>query len=120
VAGRKAALAVVPCYDTVESTHALLAKFPADREYDVLLVDDGSSDGTAELLRGSGFGVVLHGRNRGLGAAIKTGIRHALDHGYEVVAILAGNGKDDPAEIPKLLAALREGADYVQGSRFAA
>ena len=112
------ALAVMVCYETRERTAEALTRFPAERGYDVLLVDDGSSDGTADVLARSGLPFVRHDRNRGLGAAIKTGIAHALREGYEAVVILAGNGKDDPAEIPRLLEALAAGRDYVQGSRF--
>jgi dolichol-phosphate mannosyltransferase len=113
-------LAVMLCYNTEDLTRAALAKFPAERAYDVLLVDDGSIDGTPALLDAfSGATVLHHERNRGLGAAIKTGYRYAIDHGYDVIVIMAGNNKDDPAEIPRLLRPIvDEGADYVQGSRF--
>lgn len=106
------------CYDTREWTERTLARFPAQRDYDVLLVDDGSTDGTVDALRASGLPFVRHERNRGLGAAIKTGLAHALREGHHAVVVLAGNGKDDPREIPQLLEALASGYDYVQGSRF--
>ena len=55
----------------------------------------------------------------GIGHAIRQGIRYALDHGYSVVVVLAGNNKDDPREIPRLLEPIViEDYDYVQGSRF--
>src|SRR5215470_9052147 len=66
------ALAVMVCYETRERTAEALTRFPAERGYDVLLVDDGSSDGTADVLARSGLPFVRHDRNRGLGAAIKT------------------------------------------------
>jgi len=113
------ALAIMLCYNTEELTRAVLAKFPPRRTYDVLIVDDGSTDGTPALVDAFPARVVHHERNRGLGAAIKTGYRFALEHGYDVIVIMAGNNKDDPAEIPRLLRPiLEEGYDYVQGSRF--
>ena len=115
---RKDVLAIIVCYDTCEWTRDTTARIPAARGYDVLLIDDGSTDGTADVLRSGGLPVLLHRTNRGLGAALKSGIASALDLGYEAVVVLAGNGKDDPAEIPRFLDALAAGHDYVQGSRF--
>ena len=106
------------CYDTHAGTAETLTRVPPRRDYDILLVDDGSTDGTADLLRASGLPTLRHERNRGLGAALKTGIARAIEEGYEAVVVLAGNGKDDPAEIPRFLEALATGYDYVQGSRF--
>ena len=55
----------------------------------------------------------------GVGAGIKDGIKYAIDNHFDIVVIMAGNGKDDPKEIPNLVKPLVEqGADYVQGSRF--
>jgi dolichol-phosphate mannosyltransferase len=112
-------LVVVACYESREQTRALLARFPEEREYDLLAVDDGSRDGTDAVLRDAGVPLIRHERNRGLGAALKTGLRQALSGGYDVAVIMAGNDKDDPHLIPRLLEPiLRSEADYVQGSRF--
>lgn len=63
--------------------------------------------------------LIIHNRRMGVGHAIRDGICYALDRGYDVIVIMAGNGKDDPMEIPRLLAPIRKwGYDYVQGSRF--
>ena len=116
------AVAAIVCYNNGESAARTLALVPPSdqRDFDVIVVDDGSTDDTAAQIAKFDFPVIRHSRNRGLGAAIKSGMRYALDHGHDAVCILAGNAKDDPRQIPRLLAAIRAGADYVQGSRFAA
>jgi dolichol-phosphate mannosyltransferase len=112
-------LAVMLCYNTCEATEQVLERFPAERDYDVLLINDGSTDRTGEVLSQCGFEVVEHETNRGLGAALRTGIAYALKNHYDVVAIMAGNGKDSPQGIPDLVRPILEGrCDYVQGSRF--
>jgi dolichol-phosphate mannosyltransferase len=95
-----------------------LARFPAARSYDVLIVDDGSSDGSTDDISDA-FVLLRNDRNIGLGASIKRAFRYALEHDYEILVIMAGNGKDDPGEIPRLLEPILEhGYDFVQGSRF--
>lgn len=112
-------LVTVCCYNTAEATQRVLDRFPEDRDYDVLLVNDGSGDGTGEVLSKSGFKVITHEQNRGLGAALKTGIGYGIEKEYDIIVVMAGNDKDDPREIPRLIEPiLKDGADYVQGSRF--
>lgn len=114
------AIAVVACYNTLSATRELLGRFPDERDYDLLFVDDGSTDGTRECLDARGWPTIRHPVNRGLGAAIRTGIQRARGDGFLAMAIMAGNGKDDPAEIGHLLRPILEGrCDYAQGSRFA-
>jgi glycosyltransferase involved in cell wall biosynthesis len=88
---------------------------------DVLVVDDGSRDATAAVARELGVTVASHPFNLGYGAAIQTGYKHALRGGYAAVVQVDADGQHDPADIPRLLAPLRDGdADVVIGSRFAA
>jgi dolichol-phosphate mannosyltransferase len=83
------------------------------------VVDDASSDETAAVARSKGALVLSHARRSGAGAAIRTAIRHAQANGFDVLVILAGNDKDRPPEIERLLAAIAdEGCDFVQGSRY--
>ena len=87
---------------------------------ETIVVDDGSDDGGPELAREAGARVITQERRRGVGAAIRTGIEAARASGHGAVVILAANGKDDPAEAPRLIDKLKAGYDYVQGSRYLA
>lgn len=85
----------------------------------IIVLNDGSTDGTPDEIRKRGIEVVSHDRQRGVGAAIRTGIRYAQQNGFDVLVVLAGNDKDRPTEIPLLMAPILErGCDFVQGSRY--
>ena len=84
-----------------------------------VVVDDGSADRTGEIARGRGATVVRHERNRGLGAAVRTGLRSAVEEGADLVAYLDADLEYYPEDIPGLVGPVLEGrADYVLGSRF--
>ncbi|MDP9477245.1 MAG: glycosyltransferase family 2 protein [Actinomycetota bacterium] len=84
-----------------------------------IVVDDGSTDGTARIARGRGALVVRHPANRGLGAAVRTGLRAAVEAGAPAVAYLDADLEYFPEDIPRLLEPVLAGrADYVLGSRF--
>lgn len=83
-----------------------------------LVVDDGSKDRTVEVARGGGARVISLGKTVGVGAAIRHIVAHAREHAFDVVVFIAGNNKDDPQEIPRLLERIVAGYDFVQGSRF--
>jgi len=82
---------------------------------EVLVVDDGSTDGTAQTAAAAGARVLQLPANGGKGAALRRGLTEALG---EVIVLIDGDGQDDPAEIPSLLEALRPDVDLVVGSRF--
>ena len=114
-------VAIVPAYNEAgaigDVVYAIRAASPA---YDVVVIDDGSHDDTTPIARAHGAAVVTLPYNIGIGGAVQTGFKYALEHGYEVVVRLDGDGQHDPQEIPQLLAPLGRGeADVVVGSRFA-
>lgn len=111
-------LAATFAYNEGEKIKRTLARHPENRSYDLLVVDDGSTDGALDSLSPSVI-ALRNETNRGIGASMKQVFEYALDHGYDALVIQAGNDKDDPLEIPALLAPLLAGtADFVQGSRY--
>jgi glycosyltransferase involved in cell wall biosynthesis len=114
-------IAVVPAYDEEAAIGAVVREIVAtDARLDVVVVDDGSADDTAAVAAAAGATVVQLPYNLGIGAAVQTGFRFALQRGYDVAVRLDGDGQHDPRELRKLLAPLESGeADIVTGSRFA-
>lgn len=85
----------------------------------VVVVDDASTDETPAVARAKGAVVLTHEGRSGAGAAIRTALSYGLAQGFDVVVILAGNDKDRPPEIERLLEAIEhDGYDFVQGSRY--
>jgi dolichol-phosphate mannosyltransferase len=116
-------LVVIPTYNEAETLEPVVARLRASvPEADVLVVDDGSPDGTGEiadrLVAADPAVHVLHRTQKaGLGAAYIAGFRWALAEGYDVVVEMDSDGSHAPEELPRLLTALRE-ADLVIGSRW--
>ncbi|MFO7899186.1 MAG: glycosyltransferase family 2 protein [Planctomycetota bacterium] len=93
---------------------------PGVDEVESVVVDDGSTDGTAELAAAAGAAVVSHASPRGVGAAFRTGLSAALERGAGVIVNVDGDGQFDPADIPALVRPIVDGeADVVTCSRFA-
>jgi glycosyltransferase involved in cell wall biosynthesis len=113
-------LVVVPVYNEEGSLGEVLrGARSALPDADLVVVDDGSRDGSRAVAARAGARVLVHPFNLGYGAAIQTGFRWAARHGYPRVALLDADGQHDPAELPRLLAALdAEKVDVVLGSRF--
>jgi glycosyltransferase involved in cell wall biosynthesis len=113
-------VAVVPAFDEEGAIGAVVAEIRAfDPSIDVVVVDDGSSDATSANATAAGAAVVRLPFNLGIGAAVQTGFRYALEQGYDIAVRLDGDGQHDPAELPKLLEPLGwDAADVVTGSRF--
>ncbi|HEY0513842.1 MAG TPA: glycosyltransferase family 2 protein [Thermoanaerobaculia bacterium] len=110
-----------PVFNQVRELPRVLAEFreSAPPGVELLLVNNGSSDGSEALIRESGHPCIDLPRNLGVGYAYICAIDWALERGYEIFGAMAANGKMLPAEIPRLLAPILAGeADYVNGSRF--
>jgi glycosyltransferase involved in cell wall biosynthesis len=110
-------LVIIPALNAERSIGAVVRDCKAVVS-DVLAVDDGSADRTAEVAREAGAQVVSHPVNRGKGAALKTGFAYALEHGFDAVLTLDADGQHLAREIPKFFAAREEtGADLIIGGR---
>jgi hypothetical protein len=112
-------LIAVPAYNETGTISSVVEKASAHAD-DVLVVDDGSSDQTAELAESAGAKVVSHERNRGYGAALQTAFETADTWNVEYLVIVDGDDQHDLDDIPKLQAKITDGeANVVIGSRFA-
>jgi dolichol-phosphate mannosyltransferase len=110
-------LTAVPVYNEAKYLHAVLNEVRRVSP-EILVVNDGSTDGTAELLdRERGLFRVDHPANRGYGAAITSTFDFAVAHGYDVLVTMDCDGQHEPARVPVLLEAI-DGADIVSGSRY--
>lgn len=110
-------LAAIPVYNEVASVRNVLDEVTKYAP-NVLAIDDGSSDGTSELLdRREDVTVLHHPKNLGYGAALRTAFQYAIDEGYEILVTLDCDGQHQPKRIPRFVAACKN-ADIVSGSRY--
>ena len=119
-----AALVVLPTYDEAENITAVLERIRAAApEAEVLVVDDGSPDGTADLAETAGnrlgsVHVLRREGKSGLGSAYRDGFRWGLERGCDVLVEMDADLSHDPDDLPALLAAVEHGADLAIGSRY--
>ena len=113
---------IIPAYNEAENLPDTLARIPRQQRPDlkVIVVDDGSTDDTTEIAHRHGADVVVsHRRNRGLGAALRTGLATANELDARAAVYVDADGEYPPEQIPDLLAPIEAGeADYVLGSRY--
>jgi glycosyltransferase involved in cell wall biosynthesis len=111
-----AILALIPAYEEGPRIGAVVEA--ASRLLPVIVIDDGSTDDTADRARSAGATVIRQVPNAGKGAALRRGFRHALDAGAPAVVTLDADGQHDPAEIPAFLERFEAGrAELIIGQR---
>lgn len=110
-------LTAIPVYNEAKHLRSVLAQVRRTSP-EILVVNDGSTDGTAELLaRESDLQIIRHPANRGYGAALLSAFNHAVQHNFDVLVTMDCDGQHEPARIPLLLESIHD-ADIVSGSRY--
>jgi len=108
---------LIPAYNEARTIGDIIKKIKA-LGFDAVVVDDGSTDGTARLAEAAGAFVMHHDANKGKGASLREGIRYALDKSYDSVVIMDGDGQHNPEEIRTFLRKAREkGSSFIVGNR---
>ena len=111
-------LTALPVYNEASHVTEVLQKVQHFAQ-DVLAVNDGSSDGTAEVLAAiPNLQILTHPKNRGYGAALVSAFDYAVAHGYDALVTIDCDGQHEPALIPGVVAALGDDVDIVSGSRY--
>ena len=115
-------LAIVPAYNEAEMVGRVVRDIEREApDFDVLVVDDGSTDATAAAAAAEGATVLTHPYNLGIGGAVQSGYKYALRHGYDVAVQVDGDGQHKAEYLPSMVEALHtsgDEADMVCGSRF--
>jgi dolichol-phosphate mannosyltransferase len=118
-------LAIIPVYREIGKIGTVIERFASQAVDEVCLVLDDPDETILEEINESRkrtqvpVTIIENPTRNGIGFAIKEGYRYALSHGFDLIVVMAGNGKDDPREIPRLTEPImKKGFDYVQGSRF--
>ena len=108
----------IPCYNEEVAIGSLVLRASQYADQ-VVVLDDGSTDKTAEVGRLAGARVLVHDVNQGKGAALRDLFQYATQAGFDMIVIIDGDGQHDPDDIPKLVEPLlRDEADVVNGSRY--
>ena len=119
-AGPRSAAVVIPVFNERDSLPLVLAAIPPLEGLEVVVVDNGSTDGTADVVKSARVGLpirVVHEPRRGYGSACLAGVAALAGRPAEILVFLDGDYSDHPEEMPRLLEALEAGADLVIGSR---
>lgn len=111
-------LVIVPAWNEENNIESTIQDIRSRGFHEIVVIDDGSYDGTALKCAAAGVRSVRLPFNLGIGAAVQTGLCYARKYGYDTVVRADGDGQHDPAFIKDLLKGLEDGADLVIGSRF--
>ncbi len=113
-------LIVIPAYNEAETLPSVVGEIRGEGiGCDIVVVNDGSSDGTEEALRSLPVRVLSHPVNLGYGAAVQTGMLHAVREGYDYIVLMDADGQHVPSQVRVLLEELSRDKDIVIGSRLA-
>ena len=108
----------IPCYNEEIAIGSLVLRASQYAD-EVVVLDDGSTDKTAEVARFAGARVLIHEVNTGKGAALRDLFQYATQAGFDILVIIDGDGQHNPDDIPKLVGPLlRDEADIINGSRY--
>jgi len=112
-------LVIIPCKNLESEVGGVVrGVLGLDLDLDVVVIDDGSTDGTSQAARAANAHVLRHDVNRGKGAALKTGFEYAVEKAYDAVITMDGDGQHEPSAIPDFLDALEKtDADVIIGTR---
>ena len=118
---RRSILCLLPAHNEAANLTAVIGELRACRpDLDLLVVDDGSTDGTARLMEQLGVRWLRFPERMGIGGAMRAGLRYAARLGYDIVVRMDGDGQHRPEDVERLLSPLVQGcADVVLGSRYA-
>ena len=118
-------LVIIPTYNEVENAEKIIrAVLALEEGFEILIIDDGSPDGTAEVVKGlqpefsSRLHIIERSGKLGLGTAYLTGFKWALERGYDYIFEMDADFSHAPADLPRLLQACTGGADMAIGSRY--
>jgi len=113
-------LLIIPAYNEAENIERVVNNIRDNYpQYDYLVVNDGSKDGTGKICKEKGYNFIEHPVNLGLAGAVQTGMKYAFRKGYDVALQYDGDGQHDPAYISDMLVCMKNnGSDIVIGSRF--
>jgi glycosyltransferase involved in cell wall biosynthesis len=116
----KRAVLIIPAYNETPTLQSVLTRaIAANSDFEVVVVDDGSQDGTGDIAARLGVTLLRHPFNMGYGAALQTGYKYALERNAALVVQMDADGQHDPTEIQELVAGIRSGKfDLIVGSRF--
>ena len=123
ISGCTLRIVVTPvCYNEKGKIEKVIVKLKelqkSNPEISAMIIDDCSKDKSSDIINNSGLPYISHKNQEGVGVAVRTAIEYACNNNYDVIVIMAGNDKDQPNEIPRLIGKIEEGNDFVIGSRY--
>lgn len=115
---KKKVVIIMPAYNVARILQKTVYELPKKDIDEIIAIDDGSSDNTAQVARSLGLTIIRHPQNRGYGAAQKTGYKAAIEHNADIAIMVHGDNQYDPSLVPQFIAKIRdEDFEVVTGTR---